>query len=79
MTDTVFSKNGILIRLPAERWAHIIEEHCELAGLKFEVLEAVSSPSKILMGNMGELLASKCSGGWVSKAFRSNPNQVVVL
>ena len=57
MTETVFSKNGILIRLPAERWAHIIEEHCELAGLKFEVLEAVSSPSKILMGNMGELLA----------------------
>ena len=57
MPDTVASKNGIIIRLPAERWVHILEEHCELAGLKLEVLETVGSPSRILMGNMGELLA----------------------
>ena len=32
------------------------------------------------MSRFGEnILKGKCSGGWVSKAFRSNPIQVVVL
>ena len=34
--ETVLSKNGIMIRLTAERWSHITEEHCELAGMKLE-------------------------------------------
>jgi len=33
MIDHVVSKSGYLIRLTAERWTHITEEHCELAGL----------------------------------------------
>jgi hypothetical protein len=55
--DTVRSKNGVLIRLTDERWAHITEEHCELAGLRLEVIETVKSPSRILMGGKDELLA----------------------
>jgi hypothetical protein len=53
----VSSKSGVPIRLTDERWAHIAEEHCELAGLRIEVLEAISNPERILEGNRGELLA----------------------
>jgi len=51
------SKNGVAIRLPDERWAHIIEEHCELAGLRLNILETIENPTRILAGNAGELLA----------------------
>lgn len=33
MVDLVVSKQGVPIRLTDERWAHITEEHCELAGV----------------------------------------------
>ena len=57
MVDKVVSKNGKLIRLTSERWSHITEEHCELAGMKLEILESIANPSRILFGNDGELLA----------------------
>ena len=57
MLETVQSKNGISIRLTDERWTHITEEHCELAGMRLETLETVVNPSKILEGGDGELLA----------------------
>jgi hypothetical protein len=55
--ESVLSRNGVPIRLTDERWAHITEEHCELAGMRLEVLETVSNPSRILAGGDGELLA----------------------
>jgi hypothetical protein len=57
MAEIVISPNNIPVRLNDERWAHITEEHCELAGLREEVLETVSSPEKIYTGKQGELLA----------------------
>jgi len=45
------------IRLTDERWAHITEEHSELAGLWHEVLETIANPTAIFTGNRGELLA----------------------
>jgi hypothetical protein len=57
MLDRVPSKNGITIRLTDERWAHITEQHCELAGFRSEVLETVLQPERILAGSDGELLA----------------------
>ena len=39
---SVRSKNNVPVRLISERWAHIIEEHCELAGLREDVLETIS-------------------------------------
>ena len=54
MLDSVPSKNGVLIRLTDERWAHITEEHCELAGLRLEVLETVGNPTRILEGGKDE-------------------------
>ncbi len=57
MLETVESINGVPVRLNDERWVHITEEHCELAGFREEVLETVVAPLRILEGNHGELLA----------------------
>ncbi|MBI5399785.1 hypothetical protein HZB07_04140 [Candidatus Saganbacteria bacterium] len=58
--DTAKSVNGIAIRLPQERWVHVVENHCELAGNFYDVLEAVTSPDIVLEGtNDKELLAVK--------------------
>lgn len=57
MIDQVPSRNGVAIRLTDERWVHITEEHCELAGLRSEVLETVLQPERILLGGDGELIA----------------------
>jgi hypothetical protein len=57
MLDVVVSKNGLPIRLTDERWAHITEEHSELAGMRREVLEIVAEPRRVLAGQGGELLA----------------------
>ena len=57
MIDRIVSKSGIAVRLTDERWTHITEEHCELAGLRSEVLETVSYPDRVLLGGDGELLA----------------------
>ena len=57
MVDLVLSKHGVRIRLTDERWSHIIEEHCELAGFRTEVLETVGQPERILLGGDGEYLA----------------------
>lgn len=57
MIEIVPSKNNVPIRLTDERWAHIVEEHCELAGLRMEVLDAVANPLRILKGGESELLA----------------------
>ena len=57
MTSVITSKAGVPIRLTDERWAHITEEHCELAGLRLEVLETVANPDRILCGTAEELFA----------------------
>jgi hypothetical protein len=57
MTESVYSKNGVPIRLTDARWTHIIEEHNKLEGLRLEVLETVANPTEIAAGNRGELLA----------------------
>jgi hypothetical protein len=42
--------------------AHISEEHCELAGLRSEVVETLSQPERILLGGDGERLAIRKLG-----------------
>lgn len=59
MIDVITSKNGVPIRLTDERWAHIVEEHAELAGLRWEVMETISEPAFIFQGDAGELLAAR--------------------
>ena len=55
--ETIKSKNGIPIRLTDERWAHITDEHCELAGLRLEVMNSVENPLKIFKGGLGGMIA----------------------
>ena len=54
---TVKSRNGVPIRLPDERWLHVAEEHSELAGYLYEVLETVAEPLRIYAGSQGEMIA----------------------
>jgi hypothetical protein len=53
----IISKTGVPIRFPEERWFHITEEHSEMAGYYFDVLETVEEPEAIYEGKMGEFLA----------------------
>ena len=48
--DAVRSKTNVPIRLTEERWFHITEEHLEMAGYYFEVLEAMEEPESIYEG-----------------------------
>jgi hypothetical protein len=59
MLETAASVFGKTIRLTDERWAHITEEHPEVAGYRWHVLDAIRSPDKIVAGNEGELIAAK--------------------
>jgi len=66
------SKNGLRIRLTDERWSHITEEHCELAGYRLEVLQTVADPERILAGAAEELLALRQveRGKWLVVVYR---------
>jgi hypothetical protein len=57
--DIAQSKHGVPIRLTEERWLHITEEHSEMAGYYFEVLETIQEPQAIYEGKAGERLAIK--------------------
>ncbi len=57
--NTAKSVNGAIIRLPDERWVHITEEHAEMAGYLYDVLETIQEPLAIFEGNAGELLAAR--------------------
>ena len=47
-------KNSVPIRLTEEKWFHITEEHSEMAGYYFEVLETVEEPEAIYKGKARE-------------------------
>lgn len=57
MKEIVISKNGFPIRLPDERWIHIVENHDDLAGHMDDVLEAVENPDFIIQGYNDALIA----------------------
>ena len=57
--DSIRSKNNVSIRLPDERWRHITEEHSEIAGYYYDVLETITEPDYIYKGIGEELLAVK--------------------
>ena len=59
MIGSVISKNGIKIRLTAERWTHIAEAHDYMAGNLDLVLETIEDPDVIVDSGKGELIAIK--------------------
>jgi hypothetical protein len=57
MSETVFSQNGIPIRLTGERWEHIMKRHAEMIALQDEIAETIRMPERIMLGNDGEYIA----------------------
>ena len=57
--DIIKSKSGIPIRLTAERWLHIIENHDDLAGYYDIVLNAIEEPDYVITGYKEALIALK--------------------
>jgi hypothetical protein len=57
MTNITHSVDNIPIRLTAERWNHIVENHDDMAGYYFEVLETVANPTWVLEGEGDNLWA----------------------
>jgi hypothetical protein len=51
--EIITSKNGIPIRLTEQRWLHITEEHSEMAGYYFEVLETLQDLKQFMKGRKG--------------------------
>ncbi|UCH97621.1 MAG: hypothetical protein JSV88_12445 [Candidatus Aminicenantes bacterium] len=59
MEEKVVSKNGFFVRLPEERWVHIVETHDDLAGHMDDVLDTVENPDFIIKGYKDALIALK--------------------
>lgn len=59
MEEIVVSKNGVPIRLPEERWIHIVENHDDVAGYMDDVLGVVENPDLIIKGYREALIALK--------------------
>lgn len=68
------SKNGVLIRLPTERWQHIVTSHPEIDPIDYSrVLDVIENPDSVLQGDTGELLAVKQKSGkeiWIVVPYR---------
>ena len=60
--DIGLSVNGVPIRLTAERWLHIVENHDDMAGYFDDVLEVIDNPELILPGHHGALIAIRGYG-----------------
>jgi hypothetical protein len=48
--DTALSVEGVPIRLTAERWFHVVENHDDLAGYYDDVLETIENPDFVMRG-----------------------------
>ena len=59
MNHTTYSVNNIPIRLTDERWNHIVENHDDMAGYYYDVLESVSNPTWVMEGDRKDLWAVK--------------------
>ncbi len=60
--DIAYSVNNVPIRLTAERWYHIVENHDDVAGHYDDVLETIENPTWILRGYKGALIAVRSAG-----------------
>jgi len=62
VSGEVKSVNGVTIRLPEERWQHIIEGHVDLANYFDDVLRVVERPDAVFEGRRGSLIAVRSYG-----------------
>ncbi|MBI4787899.1 MAG: hypothetical protein HY782_12730 [Chloroflexi bacterium] len=57
-----YSVNSVPIRLTAERWYHIVENHDDVAGHYDDVLQTVEEPDLVVRGYKGALIAVRGAG-----------------
>jgi hypothetical protein len=55
--DIAYSVNGVPIRLPEERWAHMVSNKPYMETFYEKVLEAIENPTWILRGYAGAMVA----------------------
>jgi hypothetical protein len=60
--NIAYSVNDVPIRLTAERWYHIVENHDDVAGHYDTVLDTIENPDFILRGYSGSLIAIRGAG-----------------
>lgn len=60
--DVVYSVDHVPIRLTAERWFHIVENHDDMAGHYDNVLITIENPDFILRGFRNSLIAVRGAG-----------------
>jgi len=60
--DIAYSVDDVPIRLTAERWFHIVENHDDLAGYYDDVLGVIENPDMVLRGHRGSLIAVRGIG-----------------
>jgi hypothetical protein len=56
------SKNGVPIRIPDERWTHVVESHDYMAGNLDLVVETIEDPDYIVAGRKGGFVALRHYG-----------------
>ena len=59
MTHVARSYSGVPIRVPAERWEHISQNHPEMAGYLYDLIAAIESPDEVRAGTNGAQIAIK--------------------
>ncbi|NEQ30897.1 MAG: hypothetical protein F6K04_07830 [Leptolyngbya sp. SIO4C5] len=81
MPDKATSINGILIRLPDERWHHIMQRHADLTDKKDWLLQTISSPTRLLAGNEGALMAIReiKPGKWLVVIYKEDDDDGFVV
>lgn len=60
--DIAYSVNNIPIRLTAERWYHIVENHDDMAGHYDDTLLTIENPDFMMRGYGGSLIAARGAG-----------------
>lgn len=60
--DIAYSVNNVPIRLTAERWYHIVENHDDVAGHYDDVLETIENPDLVLRGYKDALIGVRGAG-----------------
>lgn len=60
--DIALSAKHVPIRLTAERWLHIVENHDDLAGHYDDVLETIEGPDFLIRGYRDSLIAVRGYG-----------------
>jgi len=71
------SVKGVTIRLPDERWQHIVEGHLDLANYYLDVLQVIEQPEVVYAGRRGSLIAVRSYGrrGYLAVFYREVSRQ----